>query len=71
MKYQHLFSRSNCTGYCRVSKTQNALFGRSAEKQLCVLLRVSPETARRWKPFMILKCTFQGALDWVHHFKTI
>lgn len=42
MKHQHLFPRSNCMGYCRVSRMQKALCGSSAEKQL-------PSTWNLWR----------------------
>lgn len=46
MKYQHLFPRSNCTGYCRVSRMQKALCGEFSREVTSLFFGISWEAAK-------------------------
>lgn len=70
MKYQHLFPRSNCIGYCRILRMQkNALCGSSGEKQLLFTWNLwrDCQEGEALHEFEML----QGALNWAHYFETI
>lgn len=47
---------------------QKALCGEFSGEVASLFLESLERQPRRWKPFMSLKCTLQGTLDWVHYF---